>query len=110
MMHSSTNRLTWHGGIIPQDEIWIKLGGDKGGDTMKVSFQIVNVATPNSVKNTVVFCTFAAVDSRANLHIALDRYRHQVQILQATKWRYMLMYLYMHYSHYYTYLKLCLHM
>ena len=55
MMHSSTNRLTWHGGIIPQDEIWIKLGGDKGGDTMKVSFQIVNVATPNSVKKQWCF-------------------------------------------------------
>lgn len=39
---------------------------------MKVSFQIVNVATPNFVKNTVVFCTFAAVNSCTNLHIALD--------------------------------------
>ena len=44
----STNRLTWHEGIIPSDEIWVKLGGDKGGDTMKVSFQLVNVPTPNS--------------------------------------------------------------
>ena len=23
-------RLTWHGGIIPEDEVWLKLGGDKG--------------------------------------------------------------------------------
>lgn len=84
----STNRLTCHGGIIPEDEIWIKLGGDKGGDTMKLSFQVVNVATPNSVKNTMVFSVFAARDTPTNLHIAVDRYRDQVTTLQATKWRY----------------------
>lgn len=88
MYNYSTNRLTWHEGIIPEDEIWIKLGGDKGGDTMKVSFQVVNVPTPNSVKNTVVFSIFVGLDTRTNLHIALDRYREQVQTLQETEWRY----------------------
>ena len=27
----SNGDLTWHNGVIPEDEIWIKLGGDKGG-------------------------------------------------------------------------------
>ena len=86
----STNRLTWHEDIIPSDEIWVKLGGDKGGDTMKVSFQIVNVPTPNSAKNTMVFSLFGAMDTRTNLHIALDRYSDEVKTLQVTTWRYYL--------------------
>ena len=41
--------------FIPESEVWIKLGGDKGGDvlnTFKMNFQIVNVAAPNSVHKT----------------------------------------------------------
>eukprot|EP00731_Ephydatia_muelleri_P003813 Em0001g3813a len=49
-----TGRLTWHKGFIPANEIWLKIGGDKGGGTFKMTFQIVNVATPNSVHNTCV--------------------------------------------------------
>eukprot|EP00731_Ephydatia_muelleri_P000260 Em0001g260a len=49
-----TGRLTRHKGLIPANEIWLKIGGDKGGGTFKMTFQIVNVATPNSVHNTCV--------------------------------------------------------
>ena len=47
--------LTWHDGTIPSDEIWLKLGGDKGGGYFKMNFQIVNTPAPNSVHNTCVF-------------------------------------------------------
>ena len=30
----SVKRLTWHG-IIPDDEVWVKVGGDKGSTTFK---------------------------------------------------------------------------
>lgn len=36
-------RLSWHAERIPEDEIWIKIGGDKGGGTFKMCIQIVNV-------------------------------------------------------------------
>ena len=29
------NRLTNHNGAIPENEIWIKIGGDKGGKSVK---------------------------------------------------------------------------
>ena len=45
----STGRLTEHRGIIPEDEIWVKIGGDKGGKSMKISFQISTTLSPNSV-------------------------------------------------------------
>ena len=66
-------RLTWHDGIIPQNEIWLKLGGDKGGGSFKMNFQIVNTITPNAVHNTCVFSCFEAGDSITNLHVSLDR-------------------------------------
>eukprot|EP00731_Ephydatia_muelleri_P011193 Em0006g87a len=80
-------RLTWHNDVIPASEIWIKLGGDKGGGTFKMNTQIVNVAAPNSVNNTCVFCCFEADDSYTNLHIALERYKEQVEHLQGMTWR-----------------------
>ncbi|KAL5489429.1 hypothetical protein EMCRGX_G018520 [Ephydatia muelleri] len=81
-----TRRLTWHEGFIPASEVWIKIGGDKGGGTFKMNFQIVNIATPNSVHNTCVFCCFAAGDSVTNLHAALDRFKDQIEHLNGMKW------------------------
>ena len=80
-----TGRLTWHD-VIPSDEVWIKLGGDKGGGTFKMSFQIVNVPSPNCPQNTCVFCCFEADDSVPNLHVALDRFQDQEKELQKIKW------------------------
>ena len=53
-----------------------------------MSFQIVNVPTPNSVHNTCVFACFAASDSVTNFHVALDRFKDQVEHLHGMKWRY----------------------
>ena len=74
--------------MIPSHEIWIKIGGDKGGSSFKVSFQLVNVEKPNSVKNSTVFALFEAPDSVVNLHIALDRYKSVMTDIQKSKWRY----------------------
>ncbi len=81
----STDKLTW---IIPEDEIWIKIGGDKGGGSFKMNFQICNVKSPNSKNNTCIFMLFEASDSVSNLHVGLDRYRDQMEKLQTLKWRY----------------------
>ena len=79
------NLLTWHEGLIPEDEVWIKIGGDKGGGSFKMSFQVANVQCVNSPKNTYVFCCFEANDSVMNLHIALDRYRDQLHEMSSNK-------------------------
>ena len=49
------HRLTWHNGAIPPDEIWLKLGGDKGGGTFKFGFQHLNIPNPNASNNTCLF-------------------------------------------------------
>ena len=84
----SNGDLTWHNGVIPEEEIWIKIGGDKGESSFKMNFQICNVPNPNSKTNTCIICAFLAYDSITNLHIALDRYSDQITDLETMKWRY----------------------
>ena len=79
--------MTWHDGAIPEDEIWLKLGGDKGGGTFKFAFQHLNVNSPNSPDNTCIFALFAAPDTYTNLHICLDRYKDDISSLQNHTWR-----------------------
>ncbi|XP_070564569.1 uncharacterized protein [Ptychodera flava] len=81
------NLLSWHGGKIPQDEVWVKLGGDKGGGSFKAMFQLGNVLHPNAKQNTVVFCFFESGDTFQNLSTALDRFREQLQELRALTWK-----------------------
>ena len=84
------HRLTWHGGKIPNSEIWVKLGGDKGGGSFKMTFQVCNVEHPNSHVNTCAFCVFEAPDNITNLRIALEQFRDQVDCLETKTWRYFL--------------------
>ena len=44
-------------------EPWLKVGGDKGGCTFKMSFQLGNVENPNSPDNTSVFSIFEGPDT-----------------------------------------------
>ena len=66
----------------------MKLGGDKGGESFKMSLQIVNTHHPNSINNTFVFSVFEARDTTTNLLVALERYGPQVENLQTQSWRY----------------------
>ena len=64
-----------------------KVGGDAGGGSFKMAFQIAHVQKPNSKTNTVVFAMFHAKDSWANLKTALLQYKQQVNILKESGWR-----------------------
>lgn len=79
--------MTWHDNTIPADEIWLKLGGDKGHGSFKLNMQVVNTAHPNSVKNTTLLTVFKAGDSIVNLHTALSQYKTQIEELQGMQWR-----------------------
>lgn len=77
--------LTTHGGMIPEDELYVKLGGDHGQGSMKFAFQLANLEKPNSSKKTVVFSLFEAKDTRNNLRTSLERYNEQLEELKQTK-------------------------
>ncbi len=70
--------LVHHDGAIPEDELWIKFGDDKGRGSFKFNLQLMNTAHPNSTKNTALISVFKAGDSIANLHTALDMYRNHI--------------------------------
>lgn len=80
--YRSSTGLTWHGGAIPPDQLWVKLGGDKGRGSFKFNLQLVNSPKPNSMKGTTLLSMFRAGDSTTNLHIALDMYREHVKEIQ----------------------------
>ena len=73
---------------MPENEVHINLGGDAGGESFEMAFQIANLRHPNSKTNTVVFAMFNAKDSWANLKTALKKYKEQVNILKEVNWTY----------------------
>ena len=78
---ASTSGLTQHT-VITANEIWIKLGGDKGHGSFKLNIQLCNVEHPNSQKNTCLISMFMAGDSTTNLDTCLSMYREQISELQ----------------------------
>ena len=54
----SGDGLACHGGAIPSSELWLKLGGDKGHGSFKLTLQLVNTAHPNSIKETMMLLYF----------------------------------------------------
>ena len=58
--------LTWHG-TIPENEIWVKIGGDHGKNSFKLTLQIANTQKPNSHQNTIVIAMAAVKDSHENI-------------------------------------------
>ena len=72
--------------FIPKDEIQVKIGGDHGGGSFKISYQIANAMHPNKLENTVIFSIFTKKDSRANLRICLERFKTHITKLNEVKW------------------------
>ncbi len=63
-------------------ELWLKLGGDKGHGSFKLTLQLVNTAHPNSIKETTMVSIFKAGDSTINLYTALDMYQEHIREAQ----------------------------
>ena len=69
-----------------KNEIYLKTGGDHGGGSFKMSFQVANVDNPNHKDNTVVFSIFEVKDHRANIKLALEHFKIQIKELQESTW------------------------
>ena len=65
----------------------MKIGGDHGGGSFKMSLQIVNTANPNSKDNAIIFSIFEEKDYRINILEGLQRFRKQLKDLQEMSWR-----------------------
>ena len=67
--------------------MWLKLGGDKGGGTFKMCFQLLNVPSPNASDNTCAFTMFEAPDTYTNLQTGLQRYADVFEEIESKTWR-----------------------
>ena len=56
--------------FLKDKEVHIKIGGDDGGGSFKLSYQIGNVSHPNSTDNTLVFSIFEPKDHRSKDWVA----------------------------------------
>ena len=72
-----------HHKFIQNNEIHVKIGGNHGSGSLKMSYQIHN---PNSTDNTIVSSIFEAKDYRSNIKIGMTRFRKQVKALQSMTW------------------------
>ena len=63
------------------DEVWLKIGSDKGGNSTKLVFEIANSVAPNSVRNTELINIFEATDSFDNIHKMFLPFAEQISNL-----------------------------
>ena len=71
------NKLVQHT-FITDDEIQLKIGGDHGGGSFKMSFQVGSVENPNKPENTV-FSITEAKDYKVNLALCLERFEANIE-------------------------------
>ena len=69
------------------NKVHVKIGGDHGGGSFKMGYQIAIVENPNSKDNTLVFSLFEAKDYRINKKTGLSRFSQQIDELQSMMWR-----------------------
>ena len=78
LLESERDKLPWHDGAIPENEIWIKVGGDHGQGSLKSNLTIVNTKNPNSMDNNVSIGMAGVKDSRENMEMIFDSIRKQL--------------------------------
>ena len=54
--YQEKEKMTWHNQTIPDDEMWIQIGGDYGGDNFKLVLELANIDNPKSKDNTFLIC------------------------------------------------------
>ena len=72
--------------FIPDNEIHLKIGGDHGGNSFKISFQIGNAEHPNQPQNIVIFSILEAKDYKMNLMLSLERFKLHVAKFSQIRW------------------------
>ncbi len=82
---NENNQLSWHE-KIPEDEIWIKFGGDHGKSSFKLTMQVVNVKNPNSKTNTIVLAMANVKDTYENLQLLMSSVQLQLEDLKTLQW------------------------
>ena len=65
----------------------MKIGGDHGAGSFKMSYQIADVQSPNSTDNTIAFSIFEAKDYHSSIKTGLTQFQEQVKAFQSMTWK-----------------------
>ncbi|GFO47403.1 amine oxidase [Plakobranchus ocellatus] len=84
--YQQNNKLTWHSGTIPEDEIWAKIGADHGKGSFKVCMAVGNLGKPNAKTNTHLIGIAYIKDTHENLKIFKTDVNTKITQLQNTEW------------------------
>ena len=72
---------------MPKDKIWLKIGGDHGGNSFKICLQILNVDNPNAKENTNVIACVQAKVNHENLRAITKILKDQIECLSSQTWK-----------------------
>ena len=87
--YSTEGLLTWHGGAIPDNEVWIKEGGDHGKASLKLTLQICNLDKPNAQRNVFVIANTPVPDNYQNLKTVFEylSLKEKLECLRHLEWK-----------------------
>ena len=71
---------------IPDDEIWVKVGGDHGGGSFKLAVQVCNLNNPNSRLDMIAFTCCKAKDYYQNLKDICSYFASDINSLSQVTW------------------------
>ena len=71
---------------IPNNEVWVKIGGDHGQGSMKICVEIANLKKPNARENTYILNMIEAKDTYEVLEEVLLNLNHGIQELKGSTW------------------------
>ena len=83
--YKQNGKLLWRDGM-PKDEIWVKIGGDHGGNSFKLCLQVCNLDKPNSKENTIVYACMSAKDIYENMSKICSIHESQINQLKEEYW------------------------
>ena len=85
-IYKQNNQLTTHSGVIPEDEIWVKLGADHGKGSFKVCLAVCNLEKPNAKTNTHLIGMAHVKDTHRNLEIFMADISKKIEKIQDSIW------------------------
>ena len=82
-----SNNMLYDHPFIPSNEIHLKIGGDHGGGSFKMEFQVGNIEKTNKPENTVIFSIAEAKDYKVNIALCVERFKAQIEYFKKVKWQ-----------------------
>ena len=84
--YQSNGDLRWHDVGIPDNEIWVKIGGDHGQGSLKICLEIGNLEKPNAREHTHLVSMIKAKDTHEVLQNVTLSLNHDIEILKKSVW------------------------